>query len=172
MTVCAVEDEFSLDLKRRETVNGGLLHKDYDELLMREDERRQTVGQIIGEYGMIHDYLPISRKIWDNGMGAMRFCICLGDAYVDHPSFGHAIISRILESYGYKVGIIAQPDWKNATVSDSGRAQAGVPGIGRKHGFHGESLFGFKKSAAKDSYTPGGEMGKRPDYARLWCTAT
>ena len=42
------------------------------------------------------------------------FVYVTGDAYVDHPSFGHAIISRILESHGYKVGIIAQPDWKNA----------------------------------------------------------
>ena len=64
---------------------------------------------------MIHDYLPISREDMEKrNWEQCDFVYVTGDAYVDHPSFGHAIISRILESHGYKVGIIAQPDWKNA----------------------------------------------------------
>ena len=64
---------------------------------------------------MIHDYLPISRRDMSlRGWKQCDFVYVCGDAYVDHPSFGHAIISRLLESRGFKVGIIAQPDWKDA----------------------------------------------------------
>ena len=63
---------------------------------------------------MIHDFLPICRADMDKrGWESCDFVYVCGDAYVDHPSFGHAIISRMLEAHGYKVGIIAQPDWKN-----------------------------------------------------------
>ncbi|MBS5959290.1 MAG: YgiQ family radical SAM protein, partial [Clostridiales bacterium] len=63
---------------------------------------------------MIHDYLPISRTDMNiRGWKQCDFVYVVGDAYVDHPSFGHAIISRLLEAHGYKVGIIAQPDWKD-----------------------------------------------------------
>ena len=87
---------------------------------------------------------------------------------MDHPSFGHAIISRILESHGYKVGIIAQPDWKNA---DSVRI-LGEPRLGYLvSAGNMDSMVNHysvsKKRRAKDSYTPGGEMGKRPDYATV-----
>ena len=63
---------------------------------------------------MIHDFLPVCRADMEKeaGTSAISSMFC-GDAYVDHPSFGSAIISRVLESYGYKVGIIAQPDWKD-----------------------------------------------------------
>ena len=58
-------------------------------------------------------YLPISKKDMDErGISQLDFVYICGDAYVDHPSFGHAIISRVLESHGYSVGIISQPDWK------------------------------------------------------------
>ena len=61
------------------------------------------------------DYLPISRLDMNvRGWNQCDFVYVIGDAYVDHPSFGHAIISRILEAHGYKVGIISQPDWKDA----------------------------------------------------------
>ena len=63
---------------------------------------------------MIHDYLPVCREDMDRrGWDACDFVYVSGDAYVDHPSFGPAIISRLLEARGYKVGIIAQPDWKD-----------------------------------------------------------
>ena len=116
---------------------------------------------------MIHDYLPISKEDMEKrNWEQCDFVYVTGDAYVDHPSFGHAIISRILESHGYKVGIIAQPDWKNA---DSVRI-LGEPRLGYLvSAGNMDSMVNHysvsKKRRAKDSYTPGGEMGKRPDYA-------
>ena len=63
---------------------------------------------------MSHGFLPISKEdMKEAGIEQLDFVYICGDAYVDHPSFGHAIISRILEAHGYKVGIIAQPDWKD-----------------------------------------------------------
>ncbi|MDP3386553.1 MAG: YgiQ family radical SAM protein, partial [Eubacteriales bacterium] len=60
------------------------------------------------------DFLPINENdLKDRGWDELDFIMVTGDAYVDHPSFGAAIISRILERYGYKVGVIAQPDWKD-----------------------------------------------------------
>ena len=118
---------------------------------------------------MIHDYLPISREDMEKrNWEQCDFVYVTGDAYVDHPSFGHAIISRILESHGYKVGIIAQPDWKNA---DSVRI-LGEPRLGYLvSAGNMDSMVNHysvsKKRQAKDSYTPGGEMGKRPDYATV-----
>lgn len=118
---------------------------------------------------MIHDYLPISRADMEKrGWEECDFIYVTGDAYVDHPSFGHAIISRILESHGYRVGIIAQPDWKDA---DSVRI-LGEPRLGYLvSAGNMDSMVNHysvsKKRRAKDSYTPGGEMGKRPDYATV-----
>ena len=63
---------------------------------------------------MMRDFLPISRDdMKKRGWDELDFVYVIGDAYVDHPSFGPAIISRVLEAHGYKVGIISQPDWKN-----------------------------------------------------------
>ena len=63
---------------------------------------------------MTMDFLPLSRKDMETrGIRQFDFVYVIGDAYVDHPSFGHAVISRVLESRGYTVGIISQPDWKN-----------------------------------------------------------
>ena len=60
------------------------------------------------------DFLPICKSDMEKrGIAQLDFVYIIGDAYVDHPSFGHAIISRVLESHGYSVGIISQPDWKN-----------------------------------------------------------
>ena len=73
------------------------------------------------------------------------FVYVCGDAYVDHPSFGSAIISRVLESYGYKVGIIAQPDWKDKEKISSATA-SGFPRERRKYGLHGKPLFRLKKT--------------------------
>ena len=59
-------------------------------------------------------FLPISKEdMKERGIEQLDFVFVIGDAYVDHPSFGHAIISRVLEANGYTVGIISQPDWKD-----------------------------------------------------------
>ena len=63
---------------------------------------------------MENKFLPVSGKeMNERGWDQVDFVYISGDAYVDHPSFGHAIITRLLEARGYRVGIIAQPDWKN-----------------------------------------------------------
>ena len=76
---------------------------------------------------MDKDFLPISKEDMDKrGWTQCDFVYISGDAYVDHSSFGHAIISRILEANGYKVGIIAQPDWKNdASIGILGKPRLG-----------------------------------------------
>ena len=72
-------------------------------------------------------FLPITKEeMKDRGWESCDFVYVIGDAYVDHPSFGHAIISRILESHGYSVGIISQPDWKKPKSIDAfGRPRLG-----------------------------------------------
>ena len=63
---------------------------------------------------MSQGFLPICKKdMEERGWEQLDFVYISGDAYVDHPSFGPAVITRLLEDYGYKVGIIAQPDWKD-----------------------------------------------------------
>lgn len=76
---------------------------------------------------MKKDFLPICRKdMEERGWEQVDFVYVSGDAYVDHPSFGHAIITRILEANGYKVGIIAQPDWKNKeSITEFGEPRLG-----------------------------------------------
>ena len=83
-------------------------------------------------------FLPVSRKeMNERGWDQVDFVYISGDAYVDHPSFGHAIITRLLESRRYRVGIIAQPDWKSP---DS------VSCIRRKYGLYGQPLFCIQKA--------------------------
>ena len=74
-----------------------------------------------------NDFLPISKEdMKRRGIEQLDFVYVCGDAYVDHPSFGHAIITRLLESYGYTVGIIAQPDWKqNDSIAILGEPRLG-----------------------------------------------
>ena len=102
------------------------------------------------------------------GWESCDFVYVCGDAYVDHPSFGHAIISRMLEAHGYKVGIIAQPDWKNQeSIRILGEPRLGwLVSAGNMDSMVNHYSVS-KKRRAKDSYTPGGEMGKRPDYATI-----
>lgn len=89
-------------------------------------------------------FLPISKKdMKERGWDQCDFVFVIGDAYVDHSSFGPAIISRHLEAYGYKVGIISQPDWKDdQEYYRARRAQTRFFGVCRKYGFHGKSLYG------------------------------
>ena len=118
---------------------------------------------------MYEGYLPISKEdMEERGIEQLDFVYVSGDAYVDHPSFGHAIITRILEAHGYTVGIIAQPDWKD----DSSITVLGEPRLAfLVSAGNMDSMVNHysvsKKRRSMDSYTPGGVMGKRPDYATV-----
>ena len=100
------------------------------------------------------------------GIDRLDFVYVCGDAYVDHPSFGHAIITRLLESYGYSVGIIAQPDWKDdASISVLGEPRLGFLVSGGNMDSMVNHYSVSKKRRQTDAFSPGGVMGKRPDYA-------
>jgi len=112
-------------------------------------------------------FLPMSRAEMDGlGWDSCDIIVVTGDAYIDHPSFGMAIIGRLLEAQGFRVGIIAQPDWSN---TDAFKA------LGKPNLFFGvtagnmDSMVNHYTSDRRlrrdDSYTPGGEPGKRPDRA-------
>ena len=118
---------------------------------------------------MIHDFLPVCRADMEKrGWDQCDFVYVCGDAYVDHPSFGSAIISRVLESYGYKVGIIAQPDWKDKeSIQVLGRPRLGFLVSAGNMDSMVNHYSVSKRRRDKDSYTPGGVMGKRPDYAAV-----
>ena len=113
------------------------------------------------------EFLPITRReMLDRGWDACDFVYIIGDAYVDHPSFGHAIISRVLESHGYNVGIISQPDWKNPKSIDVfGRPRLGFLVSGGNMDSMVNHYSVTKHHRKTDAFTPGGIMGKRPDYA-------
>ena len=114
-------------------------------------------------------FLPISKRDMKKcGWEQCDFVYIIGDAYVDHPSFGHAIISRMLEHAGYKVGIIAQPDWKNpASIDALGRPRLGFLVMGGNMDSMVNHYSVFKHHRKTDAYTPGGVTGKRPDYATV-----
>ena len=114
-------------------------------------------------------FLPICKQdLLDRGIEKLDFVYITGDAYVDHPSFGPAIISRVLESHGYSVGIIAQPDWKDDTsITILGEPRLGFLISGGNMDSMVNHYSVSKKRRDKDAYTPGGEMGKRPDYATV-----
>lgn len=117
----------------------------------------------------IHDFLPISKEdMKRRGIDRLDFVYVCGDAYVDHPSFGHAIITRLLESYGYSVGIIAQPDWKDdASISTLGEPRLGFLVSGGNMDSMVNHYSVSKKRRQTDAFSPGGFMGKRPDYASI-----
>ena len=115
------------------------------------------------------DFLPITKQeMLERGIAQPDFVYVIGDAYVDHPSFGHAIISRILENHGYSVVIISQPDWRNPKSIDI----FGCPRLGfLVSGGNMDSMVNHysvtRHRRKTDSFTPGGVMGKRPDYATV-----
>ncbi len=114
-------------------------------------------------------FLPICRKDLDErGIEQLDFVYITGDAYVDHPSFGHAIISRVLEAHGYTVGIIAQPDWKSEeSIQIFGKPRlAFLISAGNMDSCVNHYSVS-KKRRSTDAYSPGGEMGKRPDHATV-----
>lgn len=116
-----------------------------------------------------NDFLPISKEdMQRRGIEQLDFVYVCGDAYVDHPSFGHAIITRLLESYGYTVGIIAQPDWKqNDSIAILGEPRLGFLVSAGNMDSMVNHYSVSKKRRKTDAFSPGGVMGKRPDYAAV-----
>ena len=115
----------------------------------------------------MQDFLPVTREdMKSRGWDELDFVYVTGDAYVDHPSFGPAIISRLLESHGYQVGIIAQPDFRHAeSIMALGEPRLGFLVSAGNMDSMVNHYSVAKKHRKVDSYTPGGEMGKRPDRA-------
>ncbi|MBM3345150.1 MAG: YgiQ family radical SAM protein, partial [Betaproteobacteria bacterium] len=114
-------------------------------------------------------FLPMSRAEMEAlGWDSCDIIIVTGDAYVDHPSFGMAVIGRVLEAQGFRVGIIAQPDWHSAEAFKS---------LGRPNLFFGVTAGNMdsminrytadRKIRSDDAYTPGGAAGRRPDRAAI-----
>ena len=118
---------------------------------------------------MSNGFLPISREdMSEAGIEQFDFVYVCGDAYVDHPSFGHAIISRLLEAHGYKVGIISQPDWRDKnSVCIFGEPRLGFLVSAGNMDSMVNHYSVSKKRRSSDAFTPGGVMGKRPDYATV-----
>lgn len=114
-------------------------------------------------------FLPIcAADMQRENIEQLDFVYVIGDAYVDHPSFGHAIISRVLESHGYRVGIISQPDWKDdASISILGKPRLAFLVSAGNMDSMVNHYFVSKKHRPSDAYTPGGEAYKRPDYAAV-----
>ncbi len=114
-------------------------------------------------------FLPLCRQdMLQRDISQFDFVYVIGDAYVDHPSFGHAIISRILEHNGYSVGIISQPDWKDSgSIAIYGRPRLGFLVSGGNMDSMVNHYSVTKHRRKTDAFTPGGEMGKRPDYATV-----
>lgn len=112
-------------------------------------------------------FLPVSREDMNSrGWSYVDFVLVTGDAYVDHPSFGTAVISRLLESRGFRVGILSQPDWKTADAFKI----FGKPRLGFLiNSGNVDSMVNhfsvFKNRRKRDSYSPGGKPGRRPDRA-------
>ncbi len=115
----------------------------------------------------MQDFLPVNKKeMEERGWDRVDFVYVTGDAYVDHPSFGSAIISRLLESRGYRVGMICQPDWKQKeSVQVFGEPRLGfLVSAGNMDSMVNHYTVS-RKHRQKDAYSPGGEMGHRPDRA-------
>lgn len=115
------------------------------------------------------DFLPVNRQdMKKRGWDRVDFAYVIGDAYVDHSSFGPAIISRVLESRGYRVGIISQPDWtKDDSINVFGRPRLGFLISGGNMDPMVNHYTVSKKKRSMDAYTPGGQTGKRPDHATV-----
>lgn len=115
----------------------------------------------------MQDFLPVTREeMKKRGWEQVDFVYVSGDAYVDHPSFGAAIIGRLLESRGYRVGMIPQPDWrKKESIQVFGRPRLGFLVTAGNMDSMVNHYTVSKKHRQKDAYSPGGHMGLRPDRA-------
>ena len=121
---------------------------------------------------MREQFLPISLEEYrQRGIDRPDFVYVIGDAYVDHSSFGPAIISRVLESRGYSVGIIAQPDWtREESIQVFGEPKLGFLGFRREYGLYGESLHSIEKTQTEGFLFPGRKDGASTGSGgdRLW----
>ena len=114
-------------------------------------------------------FLPLCRRDMEKlGWERPDFVYVIADAYVDHPSFGHAIISRVLENAGYKVAILSQPNWKKPeSIREYGLPRLGFLVTGGNMDSMVNHYSVTRHRRKTDAYTPGGEMGRRPDYATV-----
>ena len=114
-------------------------------------------------------FLPINKQeMSERGWDRVDFVYVIGDAYVDHPSFGHAIISRVLESHGYKIGILAQPDWHDINAFKVfGRPRLGFLVSSGNIDSIVNHYTAAKKPRSTDAYSPGGKPGLRPNRADI-----
>ena len=118
---------------------------------------------------MNNRFLPVSKEdMLRQGIEQLDFVYVTGDAYVDHPSFAHAVISRVLESNGYSVGILAQPDWKNKdSILALGEPRLGfLVSAGNMDSMVNHYSVSKKRRKA-DAFSPGGVMGKRPENSTI-----
>ena len=120
----------------------------------------------------MNGFLPTTREEMNaRGISQLDYIIITGDAYVDHPSFGTAIISRVIEAEGYTIGVISQPDWRtNRDFEKLGRPKyAFLVNSGNIDSMVAHYTVALKKRS-DDAYTPGGKAGKRPDRAvEVYC---
>lgn len=119
------------------------------------------------DYSEYSDFLPVSREDMEaRGWWWYDFLLVTGDAYVDHPSFGTAVIGRVLEAAGYRVAVLAQPDWHSADAFRAmGRPKLGVMlGSGNLDSMVAHYT-AAKKHRSEDFYSPGKAAGLRPDHA-------
>jgi uncharacterized radical SAM protein YgiQ len=114
-------------------------------------------------------FLPISKNdLEERGWDAPDFLFVCGDAYVDHPSFGHAVISRLLEDAGYRIGMISQPDWHSAEdFKRLGKPRLGVLVSSGVLDSMVNNYTAAKRKRREDVYSPGGKPGRRPDRALI-----
>lgn len=128
--------------------------------LCRMEQKRRPVS----------DWLPITKKELEaHGWDELDVVLVSGDAYVDHPSFGPAVIGRIIESEGFRVGIIPQPNWQD-DLRDFKKFGAPKYFFGVTSGCMDSMVNHYtagKRKRSSDSYTPGGKAGFRPDYAAI-----
>lgn len=115
------------------------------------------------------NFLPINKEdMIERGWEQLDFVLISGDAYVDHPSFGTAVIGRVLESRGYKVGIIAQPEWENnEAFKVLGKPKLGFLITSGNIDSMVNHYTAAKKKRSDDLYSPGGKGGYRPDRATI-----
>lgn len=118
---------------------------------------------------LANGFLPMTmEEVQELGIEQLDFVYVTGDAYVDHPSFGAAIITRVLQSRGYTVGIISQPDWKeDESITVLGTPRLGFLVSSGNMDSMVNHYYVSKKHRETDAYTPGGAAYKRPDHATV-----
>ena len=116
---------------------------------------------------MAQGFLPVTKKeLLETGVSQPDFVYVVGDAYVDHPSFGAAIISRLLESQGYSVAMLPQPDWRSTKdIMRFGKPKLAFLVTGGNIDSMVAHYTAAKRKRSQDSYSPGGKAGLRPDRA-------